>query len=785
MNKKIRIWIISFLLISLTVSFLFCLPSPLFKAPFSTILLDRDGKLIGASIADDEQWRFAATDNIPEKLIKAITIYEDRRFFKHIGVDLIAVVRAIYQNIKADKIVSGASTITMQVIRLARNGQPRTFTEKFIEMLLALRLEISKNKKEIFSLYSSYAPFGGNVVGIEAASWRYFGRELDKLSWAENAMLAVLPNNPSLVHPGRNRQKLLLKRNMLLDKLHNEGIIDLMTCELSKEEPLPPKPYPIPMLATHLMDRIKASEDLKKNGYRITTTLKKELQTRAIEIIERHHKYLSRNGIYNAAALVLEVETGDTLAYIGNVSQSVKSEHGHYVDIINSPRSTGSILKPLLYAAMLDSGDILPFQLIPDIPVRMGSFAPQNFSQSYQGAVPAYMALARSLNIPAVYMLHSYGVDRFCSILRQLGMTTLFRPASNYGLSLIIGGAEGTLWDITGIYAGMARRINNHSYKEKDKIAFFPPKYLKNSIHKSNLVNNPLNPSSCWLTFEALLEVTRPGRESTWRDFTSSQYIAWKTGTSFGFRDGWAIGVTPYYTVGVWVGNADGEGRAGLIGVDTAAPIMFELFGLLNTIGWFKTPENELIKLEICAESGYMASPNCAKIKTIFAPKAGFKSAQCPFCKNIHCDSTMKWRVHSECERIADMNTVKWFVLPPGLEWYYKKNHSDYNPLPSYRPDCLSSITNTPTSTMTLIYPDKDSKIYVPIELDGKIGRTVFEAAHRNPQTTIYWHLDDEYLGETRTIHQIALAPIPGEHILTLVDKNGESFQRKFLVLTK
>jgi penicillin-binding protein 1C len=531
-----------------------CLPSPLFDASYSTVILDRKGELLGASIAEDQQWRFPSSTHVPDKFVQAIVGFEDRRFFKHPGVDPLAVARAFWQNLRAGHVVSGASTITMQVIRLSRPRRTRTIAEKLIEMIMALRLEISTTKNEILALYATHAPFGGNVVGLEAAAWRYFGREPNKLSWAEIAMLAVLPNKPALIHPARNRAHLMQRRNALLDRLQRGGVIDSLTCRLAKSEPLPPEPVPIPRLAPHLLARLQLKNKLSPQNhitgrnflqvpFRTRTTLIKDLQVRAADIIRRHHIDLAGNGIHNAAALIVDVDSGSVLAYIGNVHQFSKGEHGNHVDVITAPRSSGSILKPLLYAAMLDSGDLLPSQLVPDIPTRLGGFAPQNYSRTYQGAVPASMALARSLNVPAVRMLQSYGVDRFYALLKKLGLTTLHRPASDYGLSLILGGAEATLWDITGIYAGLARRAND-TYKRNPKILkiFSAPHYLSklsadsdNSGHDFKAghqvhPNEILGPAASWLTLEAMLEVVRPGQEAAWRNFVSHRVMPWVYG---------------------------------------------------------------------------------------------------------------------------------------------------------------------------------------------------------------------------------------------------------------
>ena len=801
-TRKVLLVSLSIVLL-LGIAFWNCLPAPLFNEPFSTVLLDRDGKLLSAAIAEDEQWRFPPVSEVPGKFRAAILCAEDKRFYAHPGIDPLAVGRAFWLNIRDGRIVSGASTITMQVIRIARKGQRRTIQEKLIEMILTLRLELAADKEDILKLYASYAPFGGNVVGLEAASWRYFGREPDKLSWAESAMLAVLPNNPALVHPGKNRERLLEKRNILLEKMQQRGLLDELSVKLAKQEPLPPKPHPIPMLAPHLLTRIRQQKDFPASSH-VRTTLDKTLHVQSAEILRRHQQKLAGNQIHNIAALILDVDSGKVLAYHGNAPDLGSGEHGNYVDIITAPRSTGSLLKPFLYAGMLDSGELLPSQLVADIPTRIGAFSPENYSRSYQGAVPAYRALARSLNIPAVRLLRSYTVDRFSTLLKKSGMSTLHRPANEYGLTLILGGAEGTLWELTGIYAGMARLLNNYSNPQPDRSAFFPPKFLdgghlKGGLHlhstdgkkvESTLkvdstASNPFSAAAVWLTFEAMLEVARPEEDSAWEYFSSSRKIAWKTGTSYGYRDAWSIGVTPRYAVGVWVGNADGEGRPGLTGLTAAAPVLFDLFGLLDGYEWFAPPEADLPEIEICAKSGYLAGPNCAHTKKIRSTKAGLTSQQCPYCKLIHADANLEWRVHSDCERVAEIRTEKWFVLPPALEWHYIRNHSDYLPLPPYRDKCVTSIAGAATQTMSLIYPDAQGKIYVPVELDGSRGRTVFEAAHRDPRSTIFWHLDEEYLGETRDIHQVALNPSPGKHTLTLVDEQGEYLERRFTVLTK
>ena len=777
MDKRIqKIFLSVFGLVLITSIVIVQIPLTSFETEYSRILVDKHDELLSASIAPDGQWRFPPIDTIPSKYEHALLTYEDKRYYYHLGIDPLAVVRALISNIEAGEIISGGSTITMQVVRLSRRGKARSIFEKILESLLAVHLEVRLSKDKILSLYASHAPFGGNVVGLEAASWRYFGRDPNRLSWAESAMLAVLPNSPALIHPGRNRGKLLAKRNKLLYKLYHRGIIDSLTCELAIVEKLPPAPHPMPMHASHLLERVK-NECRNKKLSRFESTVDKGLQLRTYEIIERHYRNNRQNQIHNTAALILDVHTGNTIAYVGNISDFSEEKNGNYVDIITSPRSTGSLLKPLLYAGLLRGGDILPGQLIPDIPTRLGGFAPQNYSRKYQGAVPAWQALARSLNVPAVRMLQSYGVDRFYHLLQNLGISTLFRDAEDYGLSLILGGAEGTLWDLTSVFASMAFQIQSGSEISAD--SNFQLKYLKNSRHKSTINSNnyPLDAGTIWLVFEAMVEVVRPGNENPWRNYTSSQKIAWKTGTSYGHRDAWAIGVTPRYAVGVWVGNADGEGRPGLTGLQVAAPILFDLYDILEKSEWFAAPEIDLYDVSVCSKSGFRKGPYCDQSRIIQSTK-NENSQICPYCKIVHLDKEKQYRVTSNCESIDNITSLNWFVLPPAMEWFYVQNHYDYKVLPPFRPGCFDE-RNKP---IALIYPQKESRIFIPVEIDGKKGRTIFKATHRDPGMKIFWHMDQEFLGETEDIHQIAVAPSPGKHMLTIVDEAGNYLERQFVI---
>lgn len=732
--------------------------------------------MLGARIAADQQWRFPTPDSVPEKYKTCLIEFEDKHFRRHWGVNPLAIGRAIKQNIDGGRIVSGASTITMQTIRLSRN-ESRTFGEKFIEMILATRMEFSYSKDEILALYAAHAPMGGNVVGIEAASWRYFGHQAATLSWAESATLAVLPNSPALMHFGRNRDKLLNKRNKLLEKLYQRNILDEVDYELAISEPLPFQPQALPQIAPHLVTRLYRQQA----GEYIVSTIDKQQQERTENILARWNAEFAQNGIKNIAAIIFDVEKNEVVAYCGNVDFE-RDISANQVDIIQAPRSTGSILKPFLYCAMLQEGLLLPDQLLPDVPINLNGFAPKNFSLQYDGAVHASDALARSLNVPSVVSLRKYSVPKFYNILQRAGMTTLNRSADNYGLSLILGGAEGKLWDISYMYLQMAQQLKLFN-EEGRYFEMKQPAYLltENNNEKGDRNRNPLfSAGAIWQTLEALTNVNRP-EEIDWRSIPSIQKIAWKTGTSFGFRDGWSVGVSPKYVVGVWVGNSDGEGRPGLTGARTAGMVMFDIFNSLPQSRWFEKPENDLVRAEICHESGFLKGMNCPETATdtTWISKKGLDAAVCPYHKLVHLSEDMKYQVFDDCAGSRGIVHTSWFILPPSWEWYYKEQHPDYRPLPPYSPECRE---DSDIRLMEFIYPFPNAIINLPKQLDGSPGKLIFEVAHRNPQNRVFWHLDGQYIGDTQYFHKKEYSPSKGEHSLTVVDETGVSIAIKFSI---
>ena len=731
--------------------YLLCLPRDLFPGTvYSTVVTDSNGELLGARIASDGQWRFGAGSYSDkdgrDKYFTSLIEFEDRWFRWHPGINPVSICKALYANMKAGHVVSGGSTITMQVIRMSRQ-KPRTIGQKLVEAILATRLELRCSKDEILSLYASHAPFGGNVVGLDAAAWRYYSHGADDLSWGEAATLAILPNSPSSIRPGKNHERLLAKRNRLLHKLLDRGLINIDDYETACSEPIPDAPKALPSFASHLVDDFASGQDNgcgkffssvididgkpapygKTSGRMVHTSIDIHLQRHIEGILARRGDDLAREGIADLAAVVIEVATGRVLAYCGNASPERKRA-GVNVNIARSPRSSGSILKPFLYCDALDDGTILPYSLLADTPVNINGFTPQNYNLTYDGAVPASQALSRSLNVPTVHLLKAFGTGKFLENLKARGLTSFDRSASDYGLSLILGGGECRLDEVTAAYADMARAYMTG--EAKDIVPIF-------------------------YTLDALKEVNRPD-EIDWHIIRSVKKVAWKTGTSYGYRDAWAVGVTPSYAVGVWAGNASGNGAPALIGARTAGPVMFEIFNMLpsSSPDWFPSPEmnpawkHPVHHAEVCTLSGFLAGPDCTDKTDIMIPDAGERSAVCPyhFQENGH----------------------NVFRLTPAMEWFYRQRHPEYD-------SASGTSVSSETPIMEFIYPENGSRITLARQNDGSLGDLVLNLAHHVKNATVYWHLDQKYIGETRFIHQMTVRPSSGKHSITAVDDSGNS----------
>ncbi|MCB1646456.1 MAG: penicillin-binding protein 1C [Pseudomonadales bacterium] len=751
----------------------------LLRQPYSRVLYDRDGELLSARIASDEQWRFPPSDQLPDKYVKALLLFEDQRFFQHPGVDPLAVAAALWRNAQAGRVVSGGSTITMQLARLLYGNPPRTYWWKFREALLALRLEAQFSKAEILQRYAALAPFGGNLVGLEVAGWRYYGRSPTQLTWAEAALLAILPNQPSALHPGKNHEDLKDKRDRLLQRLQHAGYLDALTLQLSMLEPLPDGRVPLPDLAPHLLNRLISEAP---GLYRYTSTLSARLQRRAQQVAINHSERLARDNVNNIALLIIDNQSASTLAYVGNETWQDNPLYGPAVDIVRQPRSSGSLFKPLLYSVLLEAGELLPASLVLDVPSWFGGYHPQNYDRHYRGAVSAEESLLASLNVPAVRLLQSYGVGAFQQKLQGFGLTNLFRQPEDYGLTLILGGAETTLWDITGAYARLAAVAAGYA----DKPARLLTTPLEGRKKPSAI---PVSQGAAWMTLTSLRN--RPDSQL----FSSQQArtIAWKSGTSYGWHDGWAIGTDGRHTIGVWTGNASGEESRHLSGTTSAAPVMKDLFAALPLHAWIATPTHALRQVTVCKADGYLPAGNC-EITTVTAPANSHFSKTSPYHQRIFTDIASGQRVNSQCEQPSRMNSASLFRLPPVADYYYRQHQSVQAPVPPWRHDCQPEAVQSRNQNggrqladiplFELEYPTEGTSVIIPAETGGLPGRVVFRAHHQLPGMRLFWHLDDVFIGETRHIHEQAVFSNFWQHRLVLTDTEGQVIERRFTVLS-
>jgi penicillin-binding protein 1C len=451
--------------------------------------------------------------------------------------------------------------------------------------------------------------------------------------------------------------------------------------------------------------------------------------------------------------------------------------------MIQAARSTGSILKPFLLASLLDQGQLLPHALVPDIPVQISGFVPQNYDPHFDGAVPADRALARSLNIPAVLELQQFGVHPFYARLKNdFKMTTLNQHPDHYGLSLILGGAECTLWDLARIYAGWAQTLTCYtSFKKYPKSPYAPLIWekAKSNLPSATTKQKPiLSVGSLYATLQAMQEVNRPEGDEAWRYFDSSLPISWKTGTSFGNRDAWAVGISSDYVVAVWVGNASGEGRPELTGVGYAAPLLFDVFRSLPRSKPFEAPTDDMENVRVCTQSGFLAQAICPQ-KTERVPKKGNQSAVCPYHKWTHLDVSKQWRVNSSCVSPSEMINQSWFVLPPVMAYYFQNNHADYRSLPPW----LAGCNQDENQFFDFIYPKTNGKIYLTRNQEGQFQAFVCKVACSERKSTLFWYLDRKFLGQTTDFHELPIQAPTGNHRLVVVHENGQEIHRTIEII--
>lgn len=765
-KAKKTIKIVIFFIVSTLLFFsgYWFLPQPLFNAKHSSVLFAQNGELLSAKIASDEQWRFPEIDSLPSKISTAITLFEDEYFYQHPGVNPFSLYKALKSNLKKNTIKRGGSTLTMQLVRLALDNPPRTYLQKIKEIYFAILIELKYSKTEILKMYLSYAPMGGNIVGISAASWRYFKRSAFDLSWAESCLLAVLPNAPGLLYPGVRAKELTLKRNFLLDKIYQKGIISKEDLHLAKQENLPLAAPKIEQKSFHFLNYLEQNFGKGKIYH---SSIQNNIQDLLIHKAQRFNEQFQNNFVNNMSIVVIDIEKMELAGYLGNI---LNNSSENYVDIAQAKRSTGSTLKPFLYAMTLTDGTKINSSLLYDIPINFKGFRPQNYTKRFLGLVSFEDALTQSLNLPAVTLLSEFGVARFKDELKKIGFNTINQSAQHYGLSLILGGAECTLFDLTCAYAS----LGNSVLKERN---FEGQIKLGENIQSSQKYQLPSSISlySAHQILEILSNVNRPRDEDGWKLFNNSKKIAWKTGTSFGHRDAWAIGVNGKYAIGVWVGNATGEGKPGLTGTVYAGPVLFSIFNSLNSKSWFSQPKTESQNFTICKKTGYLANDDSPETIELLLPKSTENLPQQNFYKRFYLEETKKYRVYKNCYPYFSEPSQPFLTISPITAYYYKMNSTEYKTPPPLHPLCAIAENN-----ISVDYPTPNSTVKIPINIEGEKEYMVIQAHTLHNNTKLYWHLNEEFIGETNSYHQISIQPPQGKILLSIIDELGNQINIPF-----
>jgi len=739
------------------LSLIFPLPRERLDPPASTRILDASSTTRRMYVSSEDVHRLPVSlDEISPHLVAATVAFEDRWFRFHPGLNPVATVRALVMNLRAGRIVSGGSTITQQVARLIEN-RPRTLGAKMIEAFRALQLELRFSKRRILEYYLNLAPYGGNIQGVEAAALLYYGKPASELGPGEAALLAVLPNSPTSLRPDRNPEGARQRRDELLRRMLRIGRLDEEQFRLAGETPVPDQRHTLPFGTPHLGDMLR--ERHGSDAGDLTTTIVPATQHLAEELLERHLRNLRPHGITNGAVVVIENATRSVTALVGSAGYFNRSIDGQ-VNGAAAPRSPGSTLKPFAYALALDAGQISPSTLLPDIPITIAGYTPQNYDGGYRGAVTATEALVHSMNVPAVNVVLDLGADRFHAFLQRGGLSTLSQPWEHYGLSLVLGGVGVNLLDLTNLYATLARG------------GVWQPARLLTSdpLPEGRAI---LSPGAAYIITDILSQLRRPDFPAAWEFSVNLPRLAWKTGTSYGHRDAWSVGYNPAFTIGVWLGNFSGQGSPALIGADAAAPLLFDLATALepDAGSWFAPPAG-VDRREVCSVSGHPPGEACTSTRSELYLRDISPHEECGMHITLAIDDSTGERLCPHCRAGHDWHRETFVLWPPRLATWMRENGYPVPILPPHNPHCRTvamgsePVITSPTPGLRYVLRQG-----VPLE-DQQIR---LEAAVASDVNRLYWFVDGDLLLSTSPTAAAFLPPATGRHEIVCMDNEGRT----------
>ncbi|MBF0276974.1 MAG: penicillin-binding protein 1C [SAR324 cluster bacterium] len=783
--------------------FLFPIQSLLEQVSFSKVYYDRNGQLLGARLSADEKWRFQSRlEDVTPLLVKALLTFEDQRFYQHHGVDFRALARAVGQNLQAGQIVSGASTLSMQVARLlGKERRYGTILGKVLQTFRAIQLEASLSKDEILQWYFNLAPYGGNIEGVGAASWLYFEKPPSQLSWVEAIALAITPKSPNAYRP--DRFPLIAQKHCrhLLKRLSAAGQISEDEHWFIECSEAPGKLSQLPRHARHLINRLATGVESDTNllvqkstkssseWNHIRTSLDLDLQLGVESLLSGYQRELRSKGIHNASVIVLDNFHSQVLAYVGSPDFSDKSHSGE-VDGIRAARSPGSTLKPFIYARALESGRYNSHTLLANVPVAYPGYHPKNFKPEDLGIAHFNEALHRSLNIPAVALNVGLGFrNDLLSSLWRAGVSTLPYSRSHYGQSLVLGGGEMRLDELTVLYSALARH-------GKLRPAHLTIPEQENTLRPASLEEQQwFTPEASFIISEILKQAPHPRYGDASLFFEGIPSVAWKTGTSSRQRDAWTVGYNPRYTVGVWVGNFNGDPVEGMTGMRTAAPLFYAVFRLLNRhkeIVW-PSPPPDVVSQSVCSLSGRLANANCPGETSSWWIAGVSKPEFCEMHIELLSNRISGQRLSPECiwQQNIPEHTIQrsMAVLWPQATGGWLAQSRSAVIFPPYAEACVPQETLEGQSP--LLHTPIHGENYA-IHWNGKPGapyarfdKIAFSAAVSNEVNRLDWYLNGRKIASTPPGDPYLWKPIPGAHELVLVDDFGRASRAKFTVYSE
>lgn len=719
---------------------------------------DRNGDLLSVLISSDGFFRMSTgREEIPELFVKALLTHEDRHFYHHPGVNPLAVLRAALSNVRAGGVVSGGSTLTMQLARMLERRE-RTLWTKVVEAFRALQLEWRYDKDEILEFYLALAPYGGNLEGLSAATHFYFGKPPSMLSVGEIALLVGLPQSPNRYRPDRHPLAAREMRDRVLREMLDNGLIEAEQMKRAAAEPLPERRYEAAQLAVHTAWSLRSADP---GRHQVRTTLDRNIQRKTSALLADYVKTLDANGISNASAVVIDNHSREVLAVVGSTDYFDRERLGAN-DGARMARSPGSTLKPFLYALGFDQGLISEKTILYDIPVNYGGYSPENYAKNFRGPVSVREALTDSLNVVAVNLTREVGLERFHGLLQAGGLSGLNEDAGYYGLPLVLGGVEVSLLELTNLYASLANGGLYRPYRllDSDPVG-----------NKTRLLSN----EATWLVTHILTDVERPDFPESWSFSRNRPTVAWKTGTSYGHQDAWSIGYTPQYTIGVWVGNFDSRPASQLAGSKVAAPLLFDLFQALDdthNARWFAKPER-VKERRICQTCGRLPTPACQSFTSeyfIADLKGPTNEEYCRVPQLIAVDRRTGGPAGDKTPAIAVEQKV-YDVWPSRMAAFLVRHGVQVDKVPPYDPGNMAGEAYYPPEILS---PVADAVYYRRLDrLEVSDHAIKLSAAVTNRIHRITWFLDDELVYQGSPWEDALINPLPGDHQLRLVDDVG------------